>query len=106
MSRIEIELDGEGCWPGLEFVRGELTGIALLPDADTVSGNKVPSLTLRVEVTSQQASTNPLLIKPELKQETVLVQVKVQTMIQVLELVRQQLVLLQQERDKGIIHGN
>jgi hypothetical protein len=103
MSRIEIELDGEGCWPGLEFVNGELTGIALLADAETASGNKVPSLTLRVQTKSEQPSTNPLIIRPETKEQTVLFQVKVQTMIQVLELVRSHLVHLQAEREKGII---
>lgn len=56
MTRIDIQLDGDGCWRDLgDFVVGELTGVALLPDAstiDTLTGEqkRVPAMTLRVQL--------------------------------------------------------
>lgn len=57
MTSIDIQLDGDNCWPDLRepesFITGELRGVALLPDAqvlDTFTGkeHRKPALTLRV----------------------------------------------------------
>lgn len=57
MTSIDIQLDGDNCWPELRepgaFDIGQLVGVALLPDAvvtDTFTGaeRRVPALTLRL----------------------------------------------------------
>lgn len=54
MKRLDIKLDGDNCWPELRdgdrMIVGDLTGVALLPDATTQSGAKVPGVTLRVDL--------------------------------------------------------
>lgn len=54
MKMLDIQLNGDKCWPDLkDFEVGDLAGVALLPDAvvtDTFTGEerRVPALTLRV----------------------------------------------------------
>lgn len=61
MTSIDIQLDGDGCWRDLgDFLVGELTGVALLPDAsvvDTFTGEqkRVPAMTLRVRLPDGRA---------------------------------------------------
>jgi len=56
MTSIDIQLDGDGCWKDLgDFLVGQFTGVALLPDAsavDTFTGKEkaVPAMTLRVKL--------------------------------------------------------
>jgi hypothetical protein len=57
MTRIDIQLDGDDCWPDLRdgFVAVELAGVALLPDAevtDVLTGvsRRVPGVTLRIHI--------------------------------------------------------
>lgn len=60
MTSIDIQLEGDGCWPDLielgqagKVEQAALVGVALLPDAvvtDTFTGKsrRVPALTLRI----------------------------------------------------------
>jgi hypothetical protein len=63
MTSVDIQLQGDGCWPDLVVLHeagkvhwhGQLVGVALLPDAavvDTFTGieRKVPAVTLRMDV--------------------------------------------------------
>jgi hypothetical protein len=59
VTHIDLQLDGEGCWPDLKdlVVDGSatLTGVALMRDAqvvDTLTGERkrVPAVTLRVQL--------------------------------------------------------
>lgn len=61
MTKIELHLDGDGCWPDLrEKAEGkyvpdaELVGVALIPDAEVTSPTgetrRVPVLTLRIDL--------------------------------------------------------
>lgn len=55
MTNIDLQLDGDGCWPDLrQFELAALSGVALLPDGE-VQGldgkmRRIPILTLRVEL--------------------------------------------------------
>lgn len=59
MTSIQIILDGDNCWPDLrelpegKLLEAQITGVALLPDAEVVDGftgqpRRVPGLTLRI----------------------------------------------------------
>lgn len=51
---IDIQLDGDNCWTDLdEAVVGQLDGVALLPDALTHAGTRVPAVTLRIRLDGQ-----------------------------------------------------
>lgn len=62
MSVIDLQLDGDSCWPDLKakiaeglVTHAELKGMALLPDGEVTDGvtgkpKRVPLLTLRVEL--------------------------------------------------------
>ncbi len=62
MTSIDIQLDGDNCWPDLKpkiaegrVVHAELKGVALLPDGEAIDGftgehKLVPIITLRVEL--------------------------------------------------------
>jgi hypothetical protein len=63
MTSIDIEMNGDGCWPDLheKHAQGKviwdarLSAVSLLPDGDVIDGftgeaRKVPILTLRIEL--------------------------------------------------------
>jgi hypothetical protein len=55
LTHIDIQLDGDECWPDLrEFVIAALSGVALLPDGEVMGldgkTRRVPILTFRVEL--------------------------------------------------------
>jgi hypothetical protein len=58
MTRIDIHLNGDDCWPELRkdgFVEVELAAVALLPDAevtDVLTGvsRRVPGVALRIHI--------------------------------------------------------
>lgn len=60
MTSIDIEMDGDNCWPELKGRASEarLTGAALLPDGEvtTITGERkrVPIVTLRFELPDGQ----------------------------------------------------
>lgn len=79
MTAIDIQLDGDNCWPELTRLRadglldtGELVGVALLPDGEVTDGftgqiKRVPTVTLRIRVERPTACMNVLV---QLKVET------------------------------------
>lgn len=79
MSEIDIELDGKKLWPALQYVPGELVGVALLTNEQLTNGDGVPSLALRIVVRESEADPEPL---------TILCEVKVATLLMVLASVR------------------
>lgn len=83
MRPIDIQLDGDACWPELKWMgekgmveMGDLIGVALLPDAvvthEDGTSTRMPSVTLRVEVRHPS--------DPHLHQGHVLVQMKLETL--------------------------
>jgi hypothetical protein len=58
MTRIDLHLDGDDCWPELRkdgFITVELAAVALLPDAevtDVLTGvsRRVPGVVLRIHI--------------------------------------------------------
>ena len=78
MTVVDLQLDGDECWPDLkEFLLAELSGVALLPDGEVTGLNgetrRVPILTLRVDLPDGG---------------TALVQIKVQMLEMILGAVR------------------
>ncbi len=96
MTSIDIQLDGDNCWPDLkdrDVAIGELKGIALLPDAvvvDTFTGlqRRVPAVTLRLELHGPAAPT-------------VLVQLKVETLEMLARAMRGRLEYLADLKKRG-----
>jgi hypothetical protein len=91
LTTIDLQLDGDGCWPDLkDFVLAALSGVALLPDGEVLGldGKKrrMPILTLRVELADGG---------------TALAQIKVEMLEAVLGAVRGRLAYLGELAAKG-----
>lgn len=101
MTMIDIQLDGDNCWPELAQLResdlldvGDLVGIALLPDAEVTDGftgqtKRVPAVTLRIRMDQPTAS------------RTVLVQLKVETLAMLASAMKGRLEYLAELKRKG-----
>lgn len=76
-KEINIELDGKKLWPLLEYAPGELVGVALLTNEELASGDGQPSMVFRAEIAD--GTDAPL---------TVLVDVKLATLIMILSAAR------------------
>lgn len=98
MTKIELHLDGDGCWPDLrekakdgKYVPdAELVGVALIPDAEVTSPagetRRVPVLTLRIDLPDGTSA---------------LAQVKVRMLGLILGAVRGRLAFLAELKEQG-----
>lgn len=104
MRPIDIQLDGDACWPELEQMGaagqveiGDLIGVALLPDAVVTRADgteaRMPALTLRVELRYPG--------NPDLHRGHALVQLKVETLEMIAGALRARLQYLEQLRAQG-----
>lgn len=104
MKPIDIQLDGDACWPELADMKrvglidlGSLVGVALLPDALVTRADgsqvRVPSVTLRVAI------NHPT--DPSLHRGHILVQLKVETLEMIAGALRARLQYLEQLRAQG-----